>query len=190
MKIVHGSIGVAVVYAVLVLTTGCESPNGTQNNTGTGALMGGALGAVIGAVADRSHPGTGALIGAAIGAASGAIAGHIMDQINAQQRAQLQQQSPQTLQTIQHNDAVIQHQQAQSRTQPGQTSPSETTEAPTPLTVDDIKALSAAGVKKDVIIQEIGDSKAVYSPTDIVAAQEASPRVDPSVIEFMKSHAG
>jgi hypothetical protein len=190
MRTMQRTFGVILVSVILVLTAGCESPNGTSNNTGTGALIGGAFGAIVGAAADRQHPGTGALIGAAIGAASGAIAGHVMDRINAQQRAQLQQQSPQTLQTIQHNDAIIQQQQAQSQAPPGQTTPSQTTEAPTPLTVDDIKVLSAAGVKKDVIIQEIGESKAVYSPADIAAAQEPAAGVDPAVIECMKSHTG
>ena len=86
------------------------------------------------------HGGQDALIGTVAGVVAGAIMGNIVDHINADQRAQLQQQSPQTLQTIQHNDEVIQHQQAQAP--PGQTTPSQTTETLTPLTVDDIKALA------------------------------------------------
>ncbi len=190
MKIIYRTIGVAIVVLPLVLTTGCVNPDGTQNNTGMGAIIGGGLGAAFGAVADRAHPGTGALIGAGVGALVGAIAGHITDQINAQQRAQLQEQSPQTLQTIRHNDYVYQQQHPSSQQPsypqiPSAQTPPQTTET-TPLTVDDIKALSAAGVKPDVIKEEIGESKAVYHPEDIAAAQQAS--VDPSVIECMKNH--
>ena len=173
MRITHRMIGVTIVSVALVLTTGCVSPNGAPNNTGTGALMGGIFGAIVGAAA---------------GAISGAIAGHIMDQINDQQRAQLQQQSPQTLQTIQHNDQIVQQQQQPTAT-PASGQPVPPVGTPTPLTVDDIKALTAAGVKKDYIIQEIGDSKAVYSPADIAAAQQANPPVDPAVIDCLKNHA-
>ena len=189
MKIMFRTFGVAVMSVAVMLTTGCVAPNGTPDNTGTGALIGGAFGALIGAAADRGHPGAGALIGAAAGIITGAIAGHIADQINAQQRAQLQQQSPQTLQTIQHNDQIVQQQQQATATPPsGQPAPAA--EAPTPLTVDDIKALAAAGVNNDYIIQEIGDSKAVYSPADIAAAQQANPPVNQAVIDCMKSHVG
>jgi hypothetical protein len=57
-----------------------------------------------------------------------------------------------------------------------------------PLSVDDVKALASAGVKADVIIKEIENSKAVYSPQDVAAAQQANPPVDPSVIDCMKNH--
>jgi hypothetical protein len=144
-------------------------------------------GALVGGLTGGRDAGRNAIIGAAVGAIGGAIAGHIMDQINEQQRAQLQAQSPQTLQTIQHNDQIVQQQQqAAAPAASGQPVPS--TEAPTPLSVDDIKALSKAGVKTDYIIQEIGDSKAVYNSTDIAQAQQADPPVDPAVIECMKGH--
>lgn len=186
MKILYQSIAVTLMSLALVLTTGCVNSNGTQNNTGTGALIGGGLGAIIGAAADRAHPGTGALIGAAIGVASGAIAGHIADRINAQQRAQLQQQSPQTWQTIQHNDTVVQQQQqaAQAPAQ-GQSQPAE---GVTPLSVDDIKALASAGVKTDAIKKEIEVSHSKFSAQDIATAQQANPPIAPEVIEYMKSN--
>ena len=44
MKIRYRTIGIAVVSMELVLTTGCVNPDGTQNNTGAGALIGGAFG--------------------------------------------------------------------------------------------------------------------------------------------------
>ena len=52
--------------------------------------------------------------------------------------------------------------------------------------MDDIKALAAAGVKKEAITHEIEISQSKYGPQDIAAAQQAN--VDPAVIECMKSH--
>ena len=126
MKIMFRTFGVAVMSVALMLTTGCVNPNGTQNNTGSGALIGGALGAITGAIIghNNGNAGAGALIGAAAGMIAGAIAGHITDQINAQQRAQLQDKSPQTLQTVQHNDYVYQQQHSSSQPPaPAQPSP-------------------------------------------------------------------
>jgi len=167
----------------LLLVSGCD--------TGTGALSGAAIGAGLGAIVGHATGNTeaGAAIGAGLGAMTGAIIGHI----NAQQQAQLQQQSPQTLATIKHNDEVAQQQQSapsqtpspQAQTSPGQ-SPPPATEALIPLTVDDIKALDSAGVKKDVIIAEIGKSKSVYTPQDIAALQQSNPNIDPAVIDCMK----
>ena len=57
------------------------------------------------------------------------------------------------------------------------------------FTVDDIKALTAAGVKPDAITKEIDISQSKFSPQDIAAAQQANPPIDPEVIEYMKSHA-
>jgi hypothetical protein len=53
-----------------------------------------------------------------------------------------------------------------------------------PMTVDYIKVLSAAGVKPAVIIVEIRQSKMIYTPRDIVAAQQA--HVSPAVIQCMR----
>ena len=206
MKIRHRTIGVAVVSIGLVLTPGCVNPNGTQNNTGTGALLGGVFGAVAGGLAGgRHHAAEGVLIGAAAGAITGGLIGHMIDR---DQQQRLQQQSPQTLQTIQHNDAVYQQQQQAAQAQtPGQApqtltqapqaqtpgqAPKAQTQAPPaealiPLTVDDIKALDAAGVKKDVIIAEIGKSKSVYTQADITALQQSNPNIDPAIIKCMKN---
>jgi surface antigen len=186
MKIKYRTMGVVVISVCLVLTTGCENPNGTQNNTGTGALIGGLAGALTGAAAGgRHHALEGALIGAAAGAIAGGLIGSMIDQ---QQQRQLQQQSPQTLQTIQHNDAVYQQQQqAAQAPAPGQ-APAPPAEAPTPLTVNDIKALTSAGVKPEAITKEIDISHSRFTPQDIAAAQQANPAVDPAVIEYMKNH--
>jgi hypothetical protein len=191
MKKMYQAIGVAVVLLELVLTTGCTNPNGTQNNTGTGALAGGIFGAVAGGLAGGRHAGRDALIGGLAGVVVGGLVGHMIDQ---DQQRRLQAQSPQTLQTIQHNDAVYQQQQQtpQPQTQgqaPQAQTPAPPAEALTPLTVDDIKALDSAGVKKDVIIAEIQRSKSVYTQAGITALQQSNPNIDPAIIECMKKTA-
>lgn len=50
--------------------------------------------------------------------------------------------------------------------------------------MSDVKALTSAGVKPEVINEEIEKSKTSYSKEDISAAQSAN--VDPSVIDQMK----
>jgi len=188
MKIMCRTIGVVVVSVALVLTTGCVNPNGTQNNTGTGALIGGALGASAGAAAGGRHAGgRNVLVGALAGMIAGGLIGHTMDQ---EQQERLRQQSPQTWQTIRHNDdAVVQQQQAAQTQTPGQTQGQALpAEAVTPLTVDDIKALTAAGVKPDAITKEIDISQSKFSPQDITTAQQANPPVNADVIAYMKNH--
>ncbi len=176
------TVGVTVVSLALMLTTGCVNPDGTQNNTGTGVLIGSMVGAFAGAASSGRHAGQNALIGAAIGAVSGAVVGSWMD---AEQRRQLREQSPQTYQTIEHNEEVAQ-QPAPPPPPPGQPAPAA--DAPTPLKVDDIKALTAAGVKPDAIINAIKESKATgYDSADITAAEQASPPVDPAVIAYMRN---
>src|SRR6185369_7791946 len=83
-----------VLATSAVVLTGCQYPNGQPNNTGTGALAGGAIGAVSGAtIAGHRNAGAGALIGAAVGAIAGSIIGSSMDE---EQRERLRAQSPQT----------------------------------------------------------------------------------------------
>jgi len=77
--------------ASAVVLTGCVSPNGEPDNTGSGALIGAGTGALIGGASGRG--GGGALIGAAVGAVAGGLIGHSMDQ---EQQARLRQQAPQT----------------------------------------------------------------------------------------------
>jgi predicted lipid-binding transport protein (Tim44 family) len=199
MKIRYRVIGVAVVAIGLVLTSGCENPNGTQNNTGTGALAGGLAGALAGGVSGGRHAGEHALFGALAGALVGGLIGNMIDH---EQQQKLRQQSPQTLQTIRHNDAVYQQQQQAAHAQasgqapqaqtPGQAPQPQTQPPPAdaliPLTVDDIKALDSAGVKKEVIIAEIGRSKSVFTQADITALQQSNPNIDPAIINCMKSH--
>jgi predicted lipid-binding transport protein (Tim44 family) len=189
MKMRYRTISVAVVAIGLVLTSGCENPNGTQNNTGTGALAGGLAGALAGGLSGGRHAGEHALFGAMAGALVGGLIGNMIDH---EQQQKLRQQSPQTLQTIQHNDAVYQQQQQAAHAQASGQAPQPQTQPPPaealiPLTVDDIKALDSAGVKKEVIIAEIGRSKSVFTQADITALQQSNPNIDPAIINCMKN---
>ena len=124
-----------------VVLTGCVNPDGTQNNTGSGALLGGAFGALAGAaIGGRHYGGQDALIGAAAGAVAGGLIGNSMDQ---EQRARLRQQAPQTYTKV---------------------------DAGQPLSVADVKALVKAGIGEDVIISQIKNSRTVYhlAAADIV----------------------
>jgi surface antigen len=79
------------ILASLVVTglgsSGCTTPGGTPNNTGTDALAGGALGAGAGALlgAAAHAPVAGALIGGALGAGTGAAIGSNQDRTQAVQ---------------------------------------------------------------------------------------------------------
>ena len=82
---------ILALAASAVGLTGCVSPNGEPDNTGSGALIGAGTGALIGGANGRG--GDGALIGAAIGAIAGGLIGHSMD---LEQQERLRQQAPQT----------------------------------------------------------------------------------------------
>jgi len=145
-------IALAASTAVL---TGCQYPNGEANNTGTGALTGGAIGAASGAVIGGRNPAAGALVGGAIGAVAGGVIGNSMDQ---RQRDYLRTQAPQTY----------------ARVDQGQ-----------PLTVEDVKALARAGISEDVIINQIRSSHTVYhlSAADIIDLRDSG--VTDKVVNFM-----
>ncbi len=203
------------VISCILLTSlpGCTSPDGRPNNTATGALAGGLFGGVVGALAGGPrHSGRNAFFGAAAGVVAGALVGHMIDQ---EQRERLREQSPQTWATIQHNDYVLQQQSQPPSGQPApppavgappqtpvpavaSTSAGPPVASPNaqgqtadqnvvPLTLEDIKALATAGVKPDVIIKEIENSKAVFGPQDIAAAEQTNPPMAASILDFMKS---
>ena len=137
--------------------TGCYTPEGRPDYTGTGALEGGAMGAATGAIiGSASHSaGAGALIGAAAGSILGGLIGHSADQA---QEARLRQEYPATY----------------YRAQQG-----------VPLGVADIKALSRAAVSDDTIIAQIVNSHTVYhlSANDIIDLHQSG--VSQRVIDFM-----
>src|SRR4051812_12936990 len=90
----RSQVVIFVLAGLAVLLTGCQYPNGEPNNTGTGALAGGAIGAASGAmIGGPRNGGPGALIGGAIGAIAGSIVGNSMDE---EQRERLRARAPQT----------------------------------------------------------------------------------------------
>lgn len=114
----------------------------------------------VGAGALISHSAGGALIGGAVGAAAGGIVGYALDQ---QDRENLQQNSPNTLHRIDKG-----HQ----------------------LTIHDVKSMSDAGIKDDVIIQQIKNTGSVYhlSADDIIDLKNSG--VSQKVIEYMQETSG
>lgn len=178
MKQIKQTIGATVISAALILVSGCDTVNKLVNVNG--------------------QP-------------MGNWFGNLMAQISPQQQAQLQAQSPQTLAIIQHNDQVAkQQQQAAAAPVSGQPAaagqpaasgqpapsgqpaaqPAQAADAPMPLKVDDIKAMTSAGIKAQSIIDAIKESKTTYTQADIDAAQRSTPPVDASVIAFMKNPTG
>jgi outer membrane lipoprotein SlyB len=155
MKLHVLTLNLALAVSAVGLT-GCQNPNGTQNNTGSGALIGGAMGAITGAAIGGSrHGGENALIGAAAGVIAGGLIGNSMDQ---QQQARLRAQSPQTY----------------ARVDQGQ-----------PLSVADVKALAKAGISEDVIINQIQNSRTIYhlSTADIIDLRDAG--VTDKIVNYM-----
>ncbi|MGA2801064.1 MAG: YXWGXW repeat-containing protein [Verrucomicrobiota bacterium] len=145
-----------VIAGLAILLTGCETPEGTPDNTASGALTGGAVGAISGAaIGGPRNGGAGALIGAAVGALAGGTIGHSMD---LDQQARLRAQAPQTY----------------VRVDQGQ-----------PLSTTDIKALAKAGVSDDVIISQIRNSHTIFhlSTSDIIDLHSSG--VNERVIDFM-----
>lgn len=95
----YASVLAAATLAVVM--TGCVNPDGTQNNTGSGALIGAGTGALIGGANGRG--GEGALVGAAIGLLAGGLVGHAVDQ---NQQARLRAQAPQTYTRIEQGQPL------------------------------------------------------------------------------------
>ncbi len=150
------NIWVLAAAGAAALLTGCVNPDGTQNNTGSGALIGGAVGAISGAaIGGPQHGGEGALIGAGAGAVGGGLIGYSMDQ---QQQARLREQSPDTY----------------AKVYQGQ-----------PLSLTDVKALAKAGISEDVIISQIRNSHTVYHLTapEIIDLRDAG--VTDKVVNYM-----
>ena len=144
------------VASLTVLLSGCVNPDGSQNNTGSGALIGGAFGALTGAAIGGSHHGgQDALIGAAAGTLAGGLIGNAADQ---ERNARLKAQAPHTY----------------AKVEQGQ-----------PLAVADIKALAKAGISEEVIISQIKASRTVYhlSAADIIDLRDCG--VSNKVINYM-----
>ena len=139
-----------------VVLTGCVNPDGSQNNTGTGAIIGGTLGALTGAaIGGPRNGGGGALIGAAVGALAGGLIGNSADR---EQEARLKAMAPQTYERIDQG---------------------------APLSLTDVKALAKAGISEDVIINQIKNSRTVFHLTsaDIIDLRDSG--VTDKVVNYM-----
>ncbi len=111
-----------LVVLITLLAAGCRSPYRSDQ----GALFGGLLGAGTGAIVGNAvgNPGAGAAIGAGVGALTGAAIGEELDQIEAQNRAMIEQQLGRQL-------------------------------AAGAVAIDDVVAMSAAGVNDELIVNHI-----------------------------------
>ncbi len=147
---------VLTIASLAVVLTGCVNPDGSQNNTGSGALIGGVFGALTGAaIGGRGHGGQDALIGMATGALAGGLIGNSADR---EQEARLKAEAPQTY----------------ARVDQGQ-----------PLSITDVKALAKAGISEDVIISQIKASRTVYhlSAPDIIDLRDSG--VTDKIVNYM-----
>jgi len=128
-----------------VLTAGCMSPYHADR----GALFGGLVGAGTGAIVGDSlgNAGAGTAIGAGLGALSGAAIGQGMDEIEARNAAR-----------VARIEQQIGRQIAAGAT-----------------TIADVKAMSAAGVDDQLIINHIRASGVATRPSasDVIALQQA-----------------
>jgi len=143
--------------SLAVLVSGCVNPDGSPNNTGSGALLGGAMGALTGAaIGGRGHAGPDALIGAAAGALAGGLLGNAADR---EQDARLQALAPRTYYV---NQGLRQ-----------------------PTSIADVKAMARAGVSDGVIITQIRNTRTIYhlSAADVIALRDAG--VSEQVLNFM-----
>jgi hypothetical protein len=192
MKFFKRAAGLTVLSAALMLTSGCDSPGGSA---AVGAIFGAAAGAIVG------HYTGDPAAGAAIGAALGAVTGGIIGKINADQKAKLQQDSPDTWSKIEHNEEVAKKpaspasdQSFQPVTASGQLdtstaqTPAQPADAPDPISASDIKAMVKSGIKSEVVIEEITESKSVYSQQDIASLQNTDVPIDPTILACVKSH--
>lgn len=148
------ALGLCALTSALVFT-GCETPYGTPDRTGTGALAGAGIGAFSGAVLGGRHAGEGALIGGAVGAITGGLIGHSLDQ---QEQERLRAQAPATY----------------TRVEQGQ-----------PLAVADVKAMASSQVGDEVIISQIQSTHSVYhlSAADIIDLKNSG--VSEKLIQYM-----
>ncbi len=147
---------VLATVGMAVLLSGCVNPDGSPNNTGTGALTGAAMGALTGAaIGGRWHAGPDALIGAAAGALAGGLIGNSADR---EQEARLQAQTP----PVYVNVAPVQ-----------------------PTSLADVQAMAKAGISDDVIITQIRNSRTVYhlAAADVIGLRDAG--VSEKVMNFM-----
>lgn len=145
---------------VITLAAAAALLSGCETKTGTGALAGGLLGAGLGAgIGAATGGGSGAAIGAGAGAVGGAlIGGAIGDSMDAQDRRNMESNAPHTMKKIDQGEA---------------------------LSIYDVKQMTNAGVKDQVIISQIEATGTRFSlsSADIIDLKNAG--VSEDVINAM-----
>ena len=172
-----------VVACVSLSVAGCVSPYGQPNNTGSGALIGGATGAIVGSAVAR-HPGVGALIGGAAGVVAGSLIGNSMDRA---QQTRLEASAPQTWQHVEQGQPLnVEDVKALARAGVSDDliiSQIHNTRTVYHLGTTDIITLKNAGVSEKVIDFMINTpTSAVSSPTATTVAGEPPPAVVETVV--------
>ena len=149
--VLRSSRAAAFLLLIVCLTSaGCRSPYYADRGAGIGALAGAGAGAIIGD-ATGGNAGTGALIGAGLGAITGATVGDAMDEMQAQNRAEIAAQMGRQVQT---GAATIEEVMAMSRSGVDPIliqNYVRTSGMSRPLSAADVIALHNQGVSTDVI---------------------------------------
>ncbi len=139
----------AGLFCVCTFAAGCQSPYYADRGAGLGALAGAGAGAIIGN--QTGDAGTGAVIGAGLGALTGSVVGNGMDEMAAQNRAQIAAQMGRQVQVgaasvnevVSMTKAGVDPRLIQNYIQ--------TSGVERPLTPDDLIYLSNNGVSSNVI---------------------------------------
>jgi uncharacterized protein YcfJ len=147
------------ITALGALLTGCVNPDGTQNNAGSGALIGAGSGALLGASIGGRNAGPAAAIGAVAGLVAGSIIGNSVDEQDRADRAE-----------------------AAARARANTPPPAPQTQPPS---IEEIKSMSRSGLGDNVIISQIKSSRAIYHLDANLIIDLKNSGVSQNVINYM-----
>jgi hypothetical protein len=168
------------ILALTLTLAGCASPYYADKGAGLGALGGAGVGALVGhAVGDT---GAGALIGAGVGALGGAAVGSSLDNIQAQNRAEI---AAQMGRQVQPGAATVEEVVAMSRSGVSPMLISNyvrTSGMARPVTASDVIALHNSGVP-DVVIQSMQTPAVPAGAPGAVPLVAAGPAPTPVIVE-------
>jgi hypothetical protein len=142
------------LVACVLASFGCNSPYRSDQGALFGGLTGAGLGALVGSASGNA--GAGAAIGAGVGALSGAAVGGSLDDIEAQNRAEIAARL-------------------------GRPAPTGS------VTVNDVVAMTKAGVTEDVILTHIRNHGPAAPPQagDLIVLQQQG--VSPRVVQALQA---
>jgi uncharacterized membrane protein len=165
------SYEIALVVALSVASVGCQSPFYADRGAGLGALGGAGVGALVGNAVGNTAGG--ALIGAGVGALGGAAVGTAIDNVQAQNRAeiaaQLGRQVPPGAATMEEVVAMT-----RSGVNPGLVQNYVRTSGMSrPVTAQDVIYLHQNGVPADTIAVMQSPPVSAVQPVPMVAAAPA-----------------